>query len=1177
MRIKKIEIEGFKSYSQHEAVRDLDPEFNAITGLNGSGKSNILDAICFLLGITNLAQVRVHSLNELVYKQGQAGISRATVTITFDNDVPPDKQPAGYNKYKEIVVRRQIIINGKNSYQINGTSATNQRVSDMFRQVGINVNNPHFLIMQGRITKVLNMKPMEILSMVEEAAGVRMYESKKQSALRTIEKKECRFDEISRLIDEEINPKVQRLTKERANYLEFQEIERTLEMLERKLIAYDYHNSKLQIKDQERRAADIEQQATKIGEDIDELSDQVEAEQRNLKAMGEAKSKNMGPELGKLEDALKEQQNEQVKAESERDEKEANLAELRKTVARKQKSLDTDKKELEAKRRQLERAESEIGDEEQRGKAAEEAVTKARQKLEALAKGMTTDEEGREVTLEAQLTATRTQLSEHQTNVKKAEMRLGQLNKTLSKKRSELQQTSRHSLSQNDSKRELELAIEQLEQKLRALNFDPQLDHQLEQERVQLARERGQCAQELDRFEARNFKLRFDYTMPYNGFDRNKVKGVVAKLFKMNEQRYATALEVVAGGRLFHVVIDKVKTGEDLLKAGLPRRVTMLPLDKISANVLDQRLIGQAKRMVGEENVFFPGELIEYEREIELAILSVFGNCLICGDMDQAKQLTFDRAINCRTVTLSGEDFKPTGVLTGGFRKPDASILTALNEISGQYERIRELDHRIGAIERELARLRPIRQQYDQFNGQLTAQRKRLDAINEQLRNSPAEVIRAEIAQLETEVGEANATIETAKPEIEKLTKRVKEFEERKTNERAFQERERKTAQQELENAQKELEQLKGTFSGIKESLAGLREEINALENSIGQDEEEIEQMNERIEEIGTEIAKSNAFVMEAKEKVKKAQQKLETYNNEVRSQEKQIRAKTAEIEDLKKRVRHLEAKIESKTRDREEALKNAKDFEKRAQQLEKAHNWIAEERKHFAVEGTAYDFRNYSFEMGKREYDERKTRSKDLLRTVNPKAMESLATAEKELNELLSKRQQLELDKKKLFDAIEQLDDKKRTELLAAHKQISEDFRSIYSTLLPGASATLEPPSGAENCLSGLEVRVAFNGKHKDSLAELSGGQRSLVALSLILAMLKYKPAPFYILDEIDAALDISHTENIGKMIKKHFCQSQFIVVSLKQGFFDNANVVYRVNFRDGRSVVTRTENRHH
>ena len=109
MRIKRIEIEGFKSYSTREVVDNLDPQFNAITGLNGSGKSNILDAICFLLGITNLANVRAHSLADLVFKQGQAGITRATVTIVFDNDVPPEQQPAGYSKSKEIVVRRQVL------------------------------------------------------------------------------------------------------------------------------------------------------------------------------------------------------------------------------------------------------------------------------------------------------------------------------------------------------------------------------------------------------------------------------------------------------------------------------------------------------------------------------------------------------------------------------------------------------------------------------------------------------------------------------------------------------------------------------------------------------------------------------------------------------------------------------------------------------------------------------------------------------------------------------------------------------------------------------------------------------------------------------------------------------------------------------------------------------------
>ncbi|VDM80949.1 unnamed protein product, partial [Strongylus vulgaris] len=124
----------------------------------------------------------------------------------------------------------------------------------------------------------------------------------------------------------------------------------------------------------------------------------------------------------------------------------------------------------------------------------------------------------------------------------------------------------------------------------------------------------------------------------------------------------------------------------------------------------------------------------------------------------------------------------------------------------------------------------------------------------------------------------------------------------------------------------------------------------------------------------------------------------------------------------------------------------------------------------------------------------------------------------------------------------------------------------NIFSTLLPGATAKVEPPPG-KTVEDGLEVKVAFNGKWKDSLQELSGGQRSLVALSLVLAMLKFRPAPIYILDEVDAALDLSHTQNIGHMIKKHFTTSQFIIVSLKEGMFNHANVLYRTKFCDGTS----------
>jgi structural maintenance of chromosome 2 len=159
---------------------------------------------------------------------------------------------------------------------------------------------------------------------------------------------------------------------------------------------------------------------------------------------------------------------------------------------------------------------------------------------------------------------------------------------------------------------------------------------------------------------------------------------------------------------------------------------------------------------------------------------------------------------------------------------------------------------------------------------------------------------------------------------------------------------------------------------------------------------------------------------------------------------------------------------------------------------------------------------------------------------------MGMIEKAEGEYTELLRKRKVVENDKKKIQAVIEELDIKKKSELERTWVKVNRDFGSIFSTLLPGASAKLEPPEGL-NAWEGLEVKVAFGGVWKQSLSELSGGQRSFLALSLILSFLLFKPAPMYILDEVDAALDLSHTQNIGNMLKTHFSQSQFIVVSLK------------------------------
>lgn len=216
--------------------------------------------------------------------------------------------------------------------------------------------------------------------------------------------------------------------------------------------------------------------------------------------------------------------------------------------------------------------------------------------------------------------------------------------------------------------------------------------------------------------------------------------------------------------------------------------------------------------------------------------------------------------------------------------------------------------------------------------------------------------------------------------------------------------------------------------------------------------------------------------------------------------------------------------------------------------------------------EGGDYDFKRVKMEEVHSRVVALEEEQEQLGRRLNKKVLGMMEKAESEYEELLKKREIIEKDKSQ----IEELDVKKKETLATTYAKVNRDFGSIFSTLLPDASARLEPSNG--NVLEGLEVRVAFGGKEKESLSELSGGQRSLLALSLVLSLLLFKPAPMYILDEVDAALDLSHTQNIGRMLRKHFSQSQFIVVSLKEGMFTNANVLFRTKFVDGVSTVTRT-----
>lgn len=281
--------------------------------MNGSGKSNILDAICFVLGITNLSQVRAGNLSELVYKQGQAGITKASVTLLFDN-TDTSNSPVGYEACSEVTVTRQVLLGGKSKYLINGKTAPVGQVTNLFHSVQLNVNNPHFLIMQGRITKVLNMKPPEILGLIEEAAGTRMYETKRVAALKTIDKKQTKLDELNAVLREEITPTLERLRNEKQDYLNWCKNNSDLERAERFCIAADFYRAvqalqgsqegseglQHQVLQLEQKAAQCREAVLKQEEEMAAVSSKLGGELKNVHSRVKAAEEKQSMELVKF-------------------------------------------------------------------------------------------------------------------------------------------------------------------------------------------------------------------------------------------------------------------------------------------------------------------------------------------------------------------------------------------------------------------------------------------------------------------------------------------------------------------------------------------------------------------------------------------------------------------------------------------------------------------------------------------------------------------------------------------------------------------------------------------------------------------------------------------------------------------------------------------------------------
>jgi structural maintenance of chromosome 2 len=669
-----------------------------------------------------MSTVRAQNLQDLIYKRGQAGVTKASVTIVFDNR-DTAKSPIGFEEYATISVTRQIVLGGTSKYLINGHRAQQQTVQNLFQSVGLNINNPNFLIMQGRITKVLNMKAVEILSMIEEAAGTRMFEDRREKAVKTMSKKELKLREIEELLKEEIEPKLEKLRAEKRAFLDFQQTQNDLERLTRLVVAHDYVRSgeRLRVTGEEceskgRKMQALEENAAKLKSEISHLEEDV-------KRVRAARDKELrkGGKFQALEDEVKSHSHELVRLTTQSDLKNASVSEEQEKRETLKKTVKDLEKVLKEKRAVYDKLQAEYDAAKSEFDAQTAEVDQKEELLQTLQTGVAS-KEGQESGYQGQLQDARNRASAAATEQEQAKLKIAHLEKRIKEEEPRAKKAKQQNSGLLDELEGLKAQAKKLEAELTRLGFEPGKEDQIYQEQSELQRDIRDLRERADGLKRKVANVDFSYTDPHPNFDRSKVKGLVAQLFTLDKDKLqaATALEICAGGRLYNVVVDSAETGTQLLQNGkLRKRVTIIPLNKISSFRASAEKIGAAQN-IAPGKVDLALSLIGYDEEVTAAMNYVFGNTLICQDADTAKKVTFDPAVRIKSVTLEGDVYDPSGTLSGGSSPNSSGVLVTLQKLNEITREMRSKERRLAALEdtmkkekKKLDAVRAIKQELD--------------------------------------------------------------------------------------------------------------------------------------------------------------------------------------------------------------------------------------------------------------------------------------------------------------------------------------------------------------------------------------------------------------------------------------------------------------------------------
>lgn len=891
-----------------------------------------------------------------MYKQGQAGVNKAIVTIVFNNE-DTSSSPVGFEQCPEVTVTRQVLLGGKSKYLINGRNAPANAVQNLFHSVQLNVNNPHFLIMQGRITKVLNMKPHEILGMVEEAAGTRMYETKRVAALKTIDKKQAKVDEINAILEEEITPTLERLRGEKQNYLKWSKNSADLERLDRFCIAHQFLQAQQALQQNNEGVTEMHEQVKALEKEGQEYQIQIDDKQTEIDAMSSKLHGDMDHRHSTVKKSEQEISNQLVRITS----KWKNCVEI---VEKAQVDLDMAQQLVQDTKNAVSAKEESIQNEMDAAQDTIKAAVDAEYELEQLSNEYQTMSAGmsattQDRTLPEQISQAHTDSKTAEAKIAQATLKLKHLTKELKSVEKELQKEG-HSTEKLALKKEKAASkVADLRNEIGLLNFSETEFDALVVQRSELESTTSELTQQVDTLEAQlKSRLAFQYTDPVRGFDRSKVKGLVAKLVQVKETKYATALEVVAGGKLFQVVVDEAITGKALLERGkLQKRVTIIPLDKIAPRHVSNNAAQRAEQLANQAHATASPaiELVGFDEEVRTAMEYVFGSSMVVSDGKVANDICDQTKV--RTVTLEGDVYDPSGTISGGSNNQLGTTLSRLLELTQVRQVLEEQKLVLDQVSTQIRNLQATSSNHEKLSAQIEIAQAELDAVEKHLSQTNFGMLVEKRNSCTTELAAAEQDVVLMTKEMNEkwqLYQSLMEQEAELTQQRELRltdiEQAVQNAKKRATGATKLAREAESRTQTLTLELESLKAEVIAAEEAV------------RLAELACEEAQSDES--ESQIKVGEIQTQYEDARHELDMLQENIASCSAEVSGLKKEKASLMMQAESSKLQAKKLtvsiariVKDRTAAEKAVTILLQKHAWIENDMENFGVAGGDYDF----------------------------------------------------------------------------------------------------------------------------------------------------------------------------------------------------------------------------